>query len=37
MFDVAIQFFIEMIQVIPLFTCIVLIFNIINNLLFGGR
>lgn len=37
MFDVAIQFMIQMINIIPLFVCIVLIFNIISDLLWGGR
>lgn len=37
MFDVAITFLTQMISIIPLFVCIVLIFNIISDLLWGGK
>ena len=37
MFDVAITFLIQMINIIPLFVCIVLIFNIISSLLWGDK
>lgn len=37
MFDVAIAFLTQMINIIPLFVCIVLVFNIISNLLWGGK
>ena len=37
MFDVAIQFMIEFINIIPLFVCIILTFNIISSLLWGDK
>lgn len=37
MFEVAIIFLTEMIKIIPLFVCIVLLFNIISDLLWGGK
>ena len=37
MFDVAITFLIQFINIIPLFVCIILVFNIISDLLWGGK
>lgn len=37
MFDIAIIFLTEMIDIIPLFVCVVLVFNIISDLLWGGK
>lgn len=37
MFDVAIEFMTQFIQIIPLFVCIVLVFNIVSDLLWGGK
>lgn len=37
MFDVAIDFMIQFIHIIPLFVCIILVFNIISDLLWGGK
>ena len=37
MFDVAIQFMIQMIQIIPTFTCFILIMNLCSSLLWGDK
>lgn len=37
MFDVAIQLMIQFINIIPLFVCIILVFNIISSLLWGDK
>lgn len=37
MFDVAIQFMIQLIQIIPLFVCIILVFNLVSSMLWGDR
>lgn len=37
MIDVSIELLKQVIQVIPLFVCIVLIFNIISSLLWGDK
>lgn len=37
MFDVTIEFMISFVQIIPLFTCIILIFNLVSSMLWGGK
>lgn len=37
MFDCAIDLMIEFIKIIPIFTCVILIFNICSDLLWGGK
>ena len=37
MFEVSIEFMKDFIQIIPLFVCIILVFNIISDLLWGGK
>lgn len=37
MIDVAIQFMIQLIQIIPAFVCIILVFNLISSMLWGDK
>lgn len=37
MFDVAMSFMTDFINIIPLFVCIILVFNIVSDLLWGGK
>ena len=37
MFDVSIEMLKSLIGIIPLFTCIILVFNLVSNMLWGDK
>ena len=37
MFEVSIELLKQLINIIPLFTCIILIFNLVSDMLWGGK
>lgn len=37
MFDIAIQFMVEFIKIIPTFTCFILVMNLCSSMLWGDK